>query len=536
MIAFPRLGAPAFVLSGGAFLAYVFNLSSGTYSPAITSPFNTYSLDWSVKETSGNLTILKLDVPLGAAKGLYNLTITQVFASLNSPVTFEEPNSVYVSGDSYPATLNVAVFSDTHFGVGSYYDITTKILEQTIDTLNSLRPDVVVMPGDLVDGTTDVNAFLAIREQLVKLQIPIIIAQGNNDVVPLQRGYRFWEQYVAPDHFVTSFGDVTFFVLQSDTGDVSTDQLSWLNSSLAAAAGRKVVVLHHPYWEADTPSLKVVLPAILQQRAADLVLMGHTHRDEMTLTPVLSIVTESLSDMPAGYRWITISSSGIAYTDASVPFDQVSTLYLQRNDFSSTGGAVHIKNGGPSDLNLTLLLKLKNPDQSQPTLQGCALSRMATYGASGAYVEVTVHAPPGFDGLASVFFKPDESPPSVVMSGSFSGSTLTLLPAYSDVGLGVVGLNVFYSTDNSTWSSLSESVENRVEAYRLPGAPDTVYIKAVAQDAAGHSTTTYQTFSKSPSNLPPSSGPADNTLLLVTSVVVVLMLLALGILRTMRRK
>lgn len=510
-VLFPRLGAPAFATSGSAVYVYVAGTFSGPWTGLMISPFDTYSPLVISSDAHDNITVVELSIPAEAKRGLYNLSLVDM--STMFPVVFEEPNCLYVVGPSFPVSIEVAVISDSHFGVGTYYDFTTKILRQTIDTLNALGPDVLVIPGDLVDGTTDPAAFEAVRAELMRLRIPAIIAQGNNDVVPLEKGLHFWEQYIAPDHFETSFGDYTFFVIQSDTGDVSADQLRWLDSSLASVTAHKVVVLHHPYWEETSSSMKVELPTILKTRGVDLVLMGHTHSDDVRTDPVLSIVTESISDSPAGYRLVRLSSSGVAYSLRSTPYDQLSVVHLQRNDFTSTGGSVLVKNDGPTDVDLRLLFRLRNPSGSSPSVLGGELSRAVTYRQGQAYVEVTCRCTASSSRLVSVYFEEDSSPPTVQVLGAFDGPTFVASVVPSDVGLGVLKADVFYSSDNSTWSPLNRSVLNRVEAYRLEDAPAHVYLKVVVEDAAGLSTTSYSVFTREGSAPAAEKGGFDLTLL-----------------------
>lgn len=89
------------------------------------------------------------------------------------------------------------------------------------------------------------------------------------------------------------------------------------------------------------------------------------------------------------------------------------------------------------------------------------------------------------------YFEKDTSAPAVTIGTSMEGSKIVVTPAASDVGLGVLSLQVFYSEDNKTWTEILPEIVNRVEQWTITSSAAKVYIKAEAEDAAGLRTTTY---------------------------------------------
>lgn len=547
-ILYPRIGAPAIVKSGSSFSVYLKSeiKEQSAWGATIRSLFDRYDLAVEKAELGSPVSEWKLVllVPDFALRGLYNLT---VYADKPSLVEYFEPNGVFVVGPSYPDTIRVGVISDTHYGIVSYYDVTTRILRRTIDVLNAIGLDLVIGAGDMTDATVEEEVFLAMRAELVRLRVPILLAPGNNDYQSVLRGAYLWEKYLAPNSASLDFGRYRFVTLDSRMGSIADEQLQWAEVDLASApAGSfKVLVFHHPYWTETHPSLSTEIPRIVGKYGVGLVLGGHWHVDRVELTPTLSIVTTSLStsDQFVGYRLLNLTSAGAQYTSNSLPYTKLNVTYLQRNDFSSTGGAVLIENGLVTALNFTLTFLLRNsaPPLDRPYVESGSILRSTATGTSSGReaVQVSASVGAGQRQVVKAYYEVDSTPPNVSIGTRVEGSTIFVSPGASDVGLGVLSLRVFYSEDNRTWFEVIPKVIDRVERWAVTSSAATVYFKAEAVDAAGLRTVKYvkvELLPTTPVATRTIQGPTPEDIYLYSGILSAIAVIALIAFLTWRRR
>ena len=182
--------------------------------------------------------------------------------------------------------------SDLHFGRTD-----PALLQPLVDAVAAIRPDVVVVSGDLTQRARE-EEFRAARAFLDRLPKPLVVVPGNHDV-PL---YRVWERFTSPlgkyRRFVTSdlsptFVDAEIAVLGINTarsltfknGRINEEQMAMIQARFAALpeAVTKIVVTHHPFDLPDTPGAEDIVgraTAAMQVFArcgVDLLLAGHFH-------------------------------------------------------------------------------------------------------------------------------------------------------------------------------------------------------------------------------------------------------------------
>jgi 3',5'-cyclic AMP phosphodiesterase CpdA len=182
--------------------------------------------------------------------------------------------------------------SDIHFG-----RIHEPALEPLILAIESIRPDLVVVSGDLTQRARSAE-FREARAFLERLPKPQVVVPGNHDV-PLYNPYgRFVEQLdkyrehisdnLTPEHVddeVAVYGISTARSLAWKNGRVGHDQIEYLRERLLATPPDrvKVVVTHHPLDLPETyGSRHLVGRAHLAMEwlvacGADLLLAGHMH-------------------------------------------------------------------------------------------------------------------------------------------------------------------------------------------------------------------------------------------------------------------
>lgn len=169
-------------------------------------------------------------------------------------------------------------------------------LKAAVAHLNQLahQPDVVLITGDLVDGGT-VGEYELLRDLLAPLRAQYVLLTGNHDEPDALRSV-FTDQVHLPTsrpaHFTVE--DLPVRLVAIDTtiagrhdGELTENELAWLDDTLAAAADRPTIVaMHHPpfltgMWWMDyggldaAPALRAIIDGHPQVAA---VLAGHVHR------------------------------------------------------------------------------------------------------------------------------------------------------------------------------------------------------------------------------------------------------------------
>lgn len=182
--------------------------------------------------------------------------------------------------------------SDLHFGT-----VDNTVVEPLVATITAIKPDVVVVSGDLTQRARS-HQFIEAREFLDRLPRPQIIVPGNHDV-PLHNAYaRFFQaldkykQYITPD-LAPFYSDEEMAILGINTARSSTTKYGRINEEQIAAIRErlcpfpgevaKIIVTHHPF---DLPEGhdedELVGRANLAMEAiakcgADVLLSGHLH-------------------------------------------------------------------------------------------------------------------------------------------------------------------------------------------------------------------------------------------------------------------
>jgi 3',5'-cyclic-AMP phosphodiesterase len=228
----------------------------------------------------------------------------------------------------------IAQISDSHLrarGVRLFGAVDTYgALTRAVDAILGLdpRPDAVIHTGDLVnDGDEADHAALA--ELIARLPMPFCAVPGNHDRRELLREALAATGRVAPEGPLTVCADVgPVRLVGLDTlvegeagGRIGADQLSWLDSVLADAPDRPILVfLHHPPFATGIGFMDRIMLADHERLAGvigrhpqvGLVACGHVHRMIQTrfagtiamIAPGVAhqVVLDLRADAPA--RWI----------------------------------------------------------------------------------------------------------------------------------------------------------------------------------------------------------------------------------------
>jgi uncharacterized protein len=174
-------------------------------------------------------------------------------------------------GEAADGSLRIAVAADTHFGLLSGKDHAERLVQE----VNALKPDIILLPGDLFDD--DIQPFLdqQIDRSLSKLQAPygVYATLGNHDRhdgsmqqlidTLTSSGIRvMYDEAITVDDRFTLVGRRD----HSDSGRLSLDDVM-----RGADRQKPVILLDHQPYELD----------VAERAGVDLMLSGHTHRGQV---------------------------------------------------------------------------------------------------------------------------------------------------------------------------------------------------------------------------------------------------------------
>ena len=194
-------------------------------------------------------------------------------------------------------------------------------LVAAVHAVRSVRPDAVLVTGDLVDNATDAE-YERVRELLEPLRVPTYVLPGNHDDrAAIRRHFELPGAGADPVQYSADFGaELRLVVLDSlapgeDSGSLDRERLGWLDSELASAPDAPTLIaMHHPPvltglapWDAiglpdaDRHALGEVIGAHPQVRRIVAGHVHHTFTGELAGCPTLTIPSTFLR-RPRGAR------------------------------------------------------------------------------------------------------------------------------------------------------------------------------------------------------------------------------------------
>ena len=197
------------------------------------------------------------------------------------------------------------------------------LFTRAIDHANRLKPDFVVITGDLVQNQgkkpEEVDAFKRITKKLDS-GIPLYLVSGNHDVTADPASLKWYRETFGKDFYAFDVGDCRFIVLNTQimrsddqTSGEAGRQLAWLKEQLAEASrlGKTIVIFTHQsiiLKSDDEPTTYFSLPPKPRRLYLDLfskhnvaaVFSGHYHRNAKAAHGGVDYVTTSAVCMPLG--------------------------------------------------------------------------------------------------------------------------------------------------------------------------------------------------------------------------------------------
>ena len=242
-----------------------------------------------------------------------------------------------------------AQMCDTQLGMGGYeHDVRT--FELAVTQLNELKPDFVLICGDLVNVASD-KTFADLNRIKAGFKIPCHCAAGNHDVgnVPTVASLKRYREKIGKDYYAVDHKGYTFVIANTQLWKAplageSEKHDAWFRRTLAAAKAKNVpvvVVVHYPLFveypnESENYTnlpigKRLELLALFEDCGVIAVLSGHTHRlveNEYNGIQMVSGETTSknFDRRPLGFRMWRAENGG-----------KLSQRFVKLEDLSTSG-------------------------------------------------------------------------------------------------------------------------------------------------------------------------------------------------------
>lgn len=194
------------------------------------------------------------------------------------------------------------------------------LLEKSVECINRLAPDVLVVTGDMVNSHSDSTQYRKYRELIagVSEATTVFHLPGNHDVGKFSEKHR--EAYLAKYgyfHFVWSRGDVALVGMDSNPVKYSDEKAAgeeylWLKKALrkVSRCSHKLVFMHHPVflnspdeeekWNNWPVQYRDKFLRLFKKYGVEAVFSGHLHQSSQTNWSGIGMYTCSASGKTLG--------------------------------------------------------------------------------------------------------------------------------------------------------------------------------------------------------------------------------------------
>lgn len=221
---------------------------------------------------------------------------------------------------------------DTQLGMGGYeHDV--KSFTLAVEQINALKPDFVLICGDLVNTASDAKSWADFKRIKSGFNIPCHCAAGNHDVEnkPTEKSLKLYRETIGPDYYNFDHKGFTFVVANTQLWKAplageSEKHDEWFRETLVAAKakGRPVVVVaHYPLFVKEPeeeenysnlpPAKRREILELCESNGVVAFLSGHTHRlvtnEHKGIQMVNGETTSRNTDgRPMGFRWWDVAA------------------------------------------------------------------------------------------------------------------------------------------------------------------------------------------------------------------------------------
>ena len=227
--------------------------------------------------------------------------------------------AIYFLSSPDDGSINFYVFGDSQGYQGG--------LEQIVTAANLHRPDFLFHCGDLTPFGQE-NQYQAVKAVLDQSIVPVYTTIGNHDLK--DGGGVLYEEYFGFSRYSFDIGLAHFTVFNTSSGDVSSQEFSWLEQDLTQTEAEfRFVFTHIPPFDprtGDNHSLinsttSTQLMSLFETHDVDVVFTGHIHMyNETVVNGVRYVITGGAgaslyADEDSGgiyhYMKVTLNDSGL---------------------------------------------------------------------------------------------------------------------------------------------------------------------------------------------------------------------------------
>lgn len=225
---------------------------------------------------------------------------------------------------------------DTQLGMGGYeHDIQS--FKQAVKLINELKPDFVIICGDLVDDASDssYSDFLKIKGEF---KIPCYVASGNHDIgnIPNDTTLSYYRKSVGDDYYYFQNKGYSFIVTNTQLWKVTVENESekhdkWFKETLTDQSIKQhpvFVIGHYPlfirqpdeeehYFNFPLGKRQELLKLFLQNNVI-AYLSGHTHKLVINNYENIQLVSgettsKNFDKRPFGFRLWEVAADTISH-------------------------------------------------------------------------------------------------------------------------------------------------------------------------------------------------------------------------------
>ena len=375
----PRCSVPVFAIKNSTFKIILKGSLPTSFSVYLTTAYETVVDDiWlpiQRVQSSNSTYEVTVIVPVFTPVELYNLTILINNNGVYQKLT--EPRCVQVI-DVFKDTFSFIHITDFHIGdlrglsESIKETIGWKSIKRCIDEINIIRPDFVLISGDLVFGQLYPfeyhREYKVCYEMIQEFDVPTFLAPGNHDGYNriLEDGFSYWQDYFGPLYYSFDYGNYHFQAINSYDmskifrltflfiplnwgGSISDEQLNWIEQDLQQHSSKHTIQFmhHNPLWDTGKDSLirkdyenRENLLNIIDEYNVDMVLAGHVHWDSVNIENDTIFITTTTPESEIrvfdgywGYRLIEIKDNDIYKYNYKEPKYSIPSYHLKVNNW-----------------------------------------------------------------------------------------------------------------------------------------------------------------------------------------------------------
>ena len=215
----------------------------------------------------------------------------------------------------------------------------TELYEKAVKEINRLKPDFVVITGDLVNNLKDAKQLSEFKRITSKVdrKIPVYFTPGNHDVgnVPDSASLTAFISNYGYDHFAFKHKNSLFIgfnssIIKNNLPQVEKKQYDWLVRSLTNGKKAAHIILfgHYPFFlkSEDEPEEYANIGienrrkylALFAKNSVEAIFSGHFHDNAISRYGKIELVTTSavgkpLGSAPSGFRIVKVYPNRIEH-------------------------------------------------------------------------------------------------------------------------------------------------------------------------------------------------------------------------------